>query len=200
MKRMKFSFAAILAMLILGGAMAPAGAATLTHSAQDDGPGSVRLELVPTLASDPAGSLRLRAVLRGPLTGEGAADVYAFSAVLHLPGKLVKFVNGSVRKGDLLGQDDRDWMVTAAVSPEHPDVLTIGGSRLGAVPGVAVPAGSWELFSLAFKVKEPGAAPFVWEDATFIDSRIRPVDAARFMDATLHLDGEEGTPLSEDHP
>jgi hypothetical protein len=200
MRRVKFMFAAIVVVLILGGGVVPAGAASLTHSAQDDGPGTVRLELVPALDSDPAGSLRLRAVLQGPLAGEGAGDVYAFSAVLHLPGKLVAFVNGSVRKGDLLGQDDRDWMVTAGVSPGHTDVLTIGGSRLGAVPGVSVPAGAWELFSLALKVKEQGAAPFVWEDATLIDSQIRPVDAARFVNATLHLDDGENTPLSEDHP
>jgi hypothetical protein len=208
MTRVKFMFAAMQAVLILAGSSEPALAgssgselqdAYLTHSAQDAGGGTVRLELVPALASDPAGSLRLRAVLQGPLSGEGATDLYAFNAVLRLPGELVAFVHGSVRKGDLLGQDERDWMVTAAVSPGNKNVLTVGGSRIGAVPGVAVPAGDWELFSLAFKVKGPGAAPFVWEEATFIDSRIRAVDAARFLGATLHLDPGEDTPLSEDH-
>lgn len=208
MTRVKFMFAAMQAVLILAGPSVPGLAGSnssatrepyLTHSAQDTGGGTVRLELVPSLASDPAGSLRLRAVLQGPLSGEGATDLYAFNAVLRLPGELVRYVPGSARKGDLLGQDGRDWMVTAAVSPGHEDVLTVGGSRLGAVPGVAVPAGSWELFSLAFKVKGPGAAPFTWEEATFIDARIRSVDVARFVGATLHLDAGEDTPLSEDH-
>ncbi len=207
MTRLKFIFATMQVALILGLPLGPVlaggsdsgpGDAYLTHSSQETGEGTVRLELVPALDSDPAGSLRLRAVLHGPLSGEGTEDLYAFNAVLRLPGELVTFVRGSVRKGDLLGQDQRAWMVTAAASPGQENVLTVGGSRIGAVPGVAVPAGDWELFSLAFKVKGPGAAPFVWEEATFIDSGIRPVDAAHFMGATLHLDGGEDTPLSED--
>lgn len=200
MTPMKFMFAAMQAVFILGMPAVPAQDAHLTHSAQDTGAGTVRLELVPALASDPAGSLRLRAVLEGPLTAAGATDLYAFNAVLRLPGTLVAFVPGSARKGDLLGQDERDWMVTAALSPGRKDVLTVGGSRIGAVPGVAVPAGFWELFSLAFKPKGTGAAPFIWEEATFIDSTIRPVEAARFVGATLHLDGGGDTPMSEDHP
>ncbi len=164
-----------------------AGAATLTLPDAPAGPGMVRLELADPEAGDPPGALRLRAVLAGPLEGEGAADLFALNAVLVYPSDRLAYVPGSVRKGDLLERDGKSSLITAGgKSSAGSTRLTIGASRLGAVPGVSAPSGPSVLFTLALQVLKPGDAVLSWEEATFINSQVRPVAAARFLGATLH--------------
>ena len=43
------------------------------------------------------------------------------------------------------------------------------------------------LFTVALRVLAPGETPLSWENASFIDSQVRPVEAARFVGGTLHI-------------
>ena len=174
-------------------------AVILSSAADASNAGMVRLELAPLLAGDAEGSLRLQAVVRGPLAGEGADDLYAFNAVLVVAGADPGFVKGSLRKGDFFDGHEGGWMVTAAAAPGEANRVTIGGSRIGAVPGVAAAAGDRVLFSFALQARGSGPITLAWQDATFIDTRVRPVDVARFADATLQWPEGEGASPSEDH-
>jgi hypothetical protein len=187
---------AVVALALAGAA--GAGEARLSLPAGAEEPGTVRLELAPALETDPPGSVRLQMVVEGPLAGEGAEDLYAFNAVLILGSSPISFVGGSVRRGELLGTDGGNWMVTAGAAPGLGQAVTIGGSRIGAVPGVPAPAGSTVLCSFALKADGPGPFALEWEDAAFIDSHIRRLDAARFMGASLQPQGGAETSSPED--
>jgi hypothetical protein len=190
--------AAVVVLALAGDAGAGEAGLSLPTGASE--PGTARLELTTALQSDPEGSLRLQVVLEGPLEGEGADDLYAFNAVLVLPSGPISFVGGSMRKGDLLGTDGGNWMVTAGAPPGPGKSVTMGGSRIGAVPGVAVPSGSTVLCSFALLPDGPGPFTLEWEDAAFIDSHLKRVDAARFMGGSLQPGEGVQTPSSEDHP
>ncbi|MFQ5720807.1 MAG: hypothetical protein ACE5IK_14815 [Acidobacteriota bacterium] len=88
----------VLLGLVLAGALpatgadrqdAPRAAAeatlTLVEAADAERPGRVVLEVAPAQADDPADAVRLRAVLIGPLPGEGRREIYAFTAGLRFP-------------------------------------------------------------------------------------------------------------------
>jgi len=199
-KLMMMTATPALLALLTAGAVAAADGARLDLPAGAQDPGMVRLELAPALETDPPGSVRLQMVLQGPLAGEHAGDLYAFNAVLELPGPELTFVSGSVRKGELLGRDGGNWLVTAAAQPGPGGEITFGGSRIGAVPGIAAPDGPSALCSFALKVS--GAGPFAleWEDAAFIDSHIRRLDVARFAGAILQPQAAAPTAQPEDHP
>lgn len=160
---------------------------TLQDSAAKSPTGRVVLEVVPLEPGDPDEAVRLQAVVVGPLPGKGGDDVFALSVGLTYSDEHLEYLPGGLHKGDLLELDGRTSLITGGVTPGDPERVTIGASRLGAVPGVTVPAGRRVLFSLAFRVLKPGDAVLAWEEARFIDSNIKPVEGARFIDATLHL-------------
>jgi hypothetical protein len=149
---------------------------------------------------DPADAVRLQAILAGPLAGEGTGDIYALNAVLRYPSGKLAYVAGSVRKGALLGRDGRDYLITAGVTPGAETRLTIGASRIGRVPGVKAPPERVVLFTVALRVLAPGGAALAWENASFIDSQVRPVDAARFVGGTLHILADEASAPVESLP
>ena len=197
MDQMRRILGAAVVVLALAGEAA-AGEARLTLPAGAGEPGTARLELTTALESDPVGSLRLQVVVEGPLVGEGADDLYAFNAVLVLPAGPISFVAGSIRKGELLGKDGGNWMVTAGAPAGPGKSVTMGGSRIGAVPGVALAAGPSILCSFALQPAGPGPFALEWEDGSFIDSSLRPVDGARFMGASLQPgDGAEASSPEE---
>jgi hypothetical protein len=189
---------AIGAILTLAG-QARAGDAQLNLPVGAQEPGMVRLRLAELLDTDPEGSVRLEMVVQGPLSGEGAEDLYAFNAILVLPSDTISFVPGSIRKGDVLGVDGGNWMVTAAAPEGSGQSVTMGGSRIGAVPGVAASEGSSVLCSFALLPAGPGPFQLAWENAAFIDSKIRRVEAARFVGASLKTQ-EEGQTLAPEDP
>ena len=152
----------------------------LLRSGEEAGPGRVVLSLSERQPGDPEDSLRLEALVRGPLEGEDAGDLYAFNAVLAWPPGRLEYLPGSVRRGDLLGSDGRDWLITAAPAP-----------------GVAAPKGLSSLFSVAIRVQGEGPVPLTWKEAAFIDSRVRALDVARFEGATLVPASAPGTPAEE---
>ncbi|MFQ5669172.1 MAG: hypothetical protein ACE5HD_01480 [Acidobacteriota bacterium] len=161
----------------------------ITRDDGADGPGTVILEVDHRETGDPPDTVRIRAVLNGPLRGEGAEDLYALSAGIRFSSERLSFVPGSLRKGELLEQDGRSSLITAGTAPGPKTLLTIGASRIGAVPGIKAPSGRMVLFSLALKVRSAGDIPLSWERASFIDSKVHPVHAARFVDGTLHVEG-----------
>jgi hypothetical protein len=161
--------------------------AELTRAEAAEEPGMVWLEMAEKEPGDPAGTVRLQAVLAGPLEGEGAEDLYALNAVLLYSPQRLAYVAGSVRKGELLGRDGRDFLITAGVTSGPETRLTIGASRIGRVPGVKAPRDRVVLFTVALQVLAPGETPLSWENASFIDSQVRPVEAARFIGGTLHI-------------
>ena len=161
--------------------------ADLTRAQAGEEPGMVWLEMAEKEPGDPADAVRLQAVLAGPLEGDGAQDLYALNAVLRYSPQRLAYVAGSVRKGGLLGRDGRDFLITAGVTPGPETRLTIGASRIGRVPGVKAPRDRVVLFTVALRVLAPGETPLSWENASFIDSQVRPVEAARFVGGTLHI-------------
>lgn len=174
--------------------------AELTRAPAGEEPGRVWLELAEKEPGDPADSVRLQAVLAGPLEGEDAQDLYAFNAVLLYSPQRLAYVAGSVRKGGLLGSDGRDFLITAGVTPGPETRLTIGASRMGRVPGVKAPRNRVVLFSVALQVLAPGETPLSWENASFIDSQVRPVEAARFVGGTLHILAADASSPAEGVP
>ena len=177
-------------------------AATFTGSETAPGAGTVVLEIAEPAAQDPADSVRLQAVLQGPLDVEGEGDgagIYALSAVLSFPASRLSFVTGSLIKGELLGRDGRDTLITAGVTPGDQTQLTIGASRIGAVPGVQAPKGRSILFSLALQVLVAGDTPIVWGESALIDPSVRATGTPRFVDGTLHVEGGEVPQETEEH-
>jgi hypothetical protein len=165
--------------------------AGLTRAQPGEEPGTVWLELAEKEPGDPDDAVRLQAVLAGPLEGEGAQDLYALNAVLAYSPRRLAYIAGSVRKGGLLGSDGRDFLITAGVTTGPETRLTIGASRIGRVPGVKASRDRVVLFSVALQVLAPGETPLSWENASFIDSQVRPVEAARFVGGTLHISAAE---------
>ena len=167
----------------------PVSRATLTLQDDATGPesGHVLLEIIPSQPGDPDETLRLQAVIVGPLQVKGSDDVFAFSMALLYPGAKLEYLPATLQKGELLERDGKSSLITGGVSPGNPTRVTIGASRLGAVPGVTVPAGRTPLFSVALRILEPGDAVLTWEEASFIDSNIKPVEGVSFVAATLHL-------------
>jgi hypothetical protein len=198
MKRILVAVAVAMVLALAG--EAGAGEAGLTQPAGAGEPGTARLELATALEGDPEGSVRLQVVVEGPLAGEGADDLYAFNAVLVLPPGPISFVAGSMRKGELLGNDGGNWMVTAGAPAGPVKSVTMGGSRIGAVPGVAISAGPSILCSFALQPAGPGPFALEWETGSFIDSNLQPVDGARFMGASLQPGEEAQQSSPEDHP
>ena len=177
-------------------------AATLTYSETARGLGAVVLEVAEPAPQDPADSVRLQAVLLGPLGAEGKEDpggIYAFSAVLRYPADRLSFINGSLIKGELLGRDGRDTLIAAGVTPGAEAQLTVGASRIGAVPGVQAPKGRSVLFSLALRVLAAGDTQITWGESAFIDSSVRAMGGPRFVDGTLHIEGGEVPQETEEH-
>ncbi|MFQ5719488.1 MAG: hypothetical protein ACE5IK_08045, partial [Acidobacteriota bacterium] len=159
----------------------------LAEAADAKRPGRVVLEVAPAQADDPTDTVRLRAVLIGPLPGEGRREIYAFTAGLRFPAQRLEYLPAALRKGTLLEADGKTSLITGGVAPDDPERLTVGASRLGAIPGVAVSPGRHLLFSVAFRIVSPGDAPMTWEEASFIDADIKPVDGPHFVAGTLHL-------------
>ncbi|MFQ5767251.1 MAG: hypothetical protein ACE5ID_04635 [Acidobacteriota bacterium] len=173
--------------------------AVFSHGEISGGPGSVVLQMEKRKADDPPDVVRLRAVLEGPLRGDHGDDLFALNAVLTYPSDQLAFVPRSLVKGDLLGRDGRDFLLTGGVSAGSPvSRLTIGASRIGAVSGVKAPAGRWTLFSLAFKVLKPGKSEIGWDEATFIDSHVRAIHLARFIGGTLQVSGGTDLDLTQE--
>jgi hypothetical protein len=164
---------------------------TRPQAKSGDEAGAVTLEAAPRDQRDPDGSFRLEAVQHGPVASAGGGDLYALNAELIYPPDRLLFVPGSIRKGDLLGRDGRDVLVTARVNPGKEGHLFIGSSRLGMVPGVAAPAGLSRLFSVAFQVLKPGDASLSWKDATFINHEVRPIEGSRFLGGLLHVEADD---------
>ena len=164
---------------------------TLQETGAADETGRVILEVVPSESDDPDDSVRLQAVLVGPLKGKGGNDVFAFTAGLRFPADRLEYLPETLRKGALLESDGKTSLITGGASPGEQTRVTIGASRLGTVPGVKVPAGRSVLFSAAFRIVEAGDAVLAWEEASLIDSNIKPVEGARFVAATLHVERTE---------
>jgi hypothetical protein len=162
-------------------------------------PGTVILEIADRLPEDPPDAVRLAAVLQSPPTGESAADLFALNAVLVYPSDRLEFVAGSLRKGNLLGRDGRDTLITGGVQAGKEARLTIGASRLGSIPGVSAPKDPTVVFTLALKVLKGGEVALSWPEATFIDSKVHPVGGARFAPATLLVETEGATPAPAAH-
>lgn len=157
-------------------------------------PGIVTLEVAPPLDGDSPDTVRLEAMLHGPLPQESGGDLYALNAIVTFPPTHLEFIAGTLRKGDLFGRDGRDVLITGRVIPERDGALSIGSSRLGPVPGVSAPPGRTRLFSAAFRVRQGGSIPIGWSEATFIDSRVRGVAAARFVGGVLNVEIEPSAP------
>jgi hypothetical protein len=173
--------------------------ARISHGPGGTQPGTVRLEVAERQTGDAADVIRLQALLTGPLAGDAAQDLYAFNAVLRFSSQRLAYVDGSVRKGDLLGRDGRDSLITAGVTPGAETRLTVGASRLGRVAGVVAPEGRAVLFNLDLRVLMPGDTPLSWEDSSFIDSRLRRVDAARFVGGTLQVATEPAPAMGKEN-
>ena len=180
--------------VILGAAPARVRSARMERDPQAAPPGIVTLEVAPSLDGDAPDTVRLEALLHGPLPDESGSDLYALNAILTFPPTHLEFIAGSLRKGELFGQDGRDVLITGRVLPERAGALSIGSSRLGPVPGVKAPPGGTRLFSAAFRVRQGGSIAMGWNEATFIDSRVRAAPAARFVGGTLQVELEPAAP------
>lgn len=174
--------------------------ARIERDPQATPPGIVTLEVGTPSTALPPDTIQIDAILHGPLPEKSGSDIYALNAVLNFPPAHLEFVAGTLRKGEFLGRDGRDVLITGRVFPESDGALTIGSSRLGPIPGVTSPPGASRLFSAAFRVRQGGTIPLRWSEATFIDSQVRAVDAARFVGGTLSVEVEPSGPPPEANP
>ena len=165
----------------------PSVTLTVQETGESPAAGRVILEVAQPEPEDPPDAVRLQAVLVGPLEGPGSDDLFAFTAGLLFPSDRLEYLPATLHKGNLLERDGRSSWITGGVARDEPSRVTIGASRLGAVPGIAVPSGRAILFSAAFRILAAGEATLSWEDASFIDSSIKPVEGARFIAATLRV-------------